>query len=118
MFELVSIMTFCVLGGALTWRVDHARTIRWFFVAYARGQPRRVQVTSPLGENIARIRFAALPIAVLILSLAGLEAAPGRALVLVLAATWNLSPHAWSYPRSATSMPPPSRSTGSRRSTT
>ena len=34
-FELVCIMTFCVLGAALTWRVEHARAIRWFFVAYA-----------------------------------------------------------------------------------
>ena len=52
----------------LTWRVDHARTIRWFFVAYARWSLVAFSA-SPLGENIARIRFAALPIAVLILSL-------------------------------------------------
>ena len=71
-------MTFCVLGGLLTWRVDHARTIRWFFVAYAAASLVAFSVTSPLGENIARIRFAALPIAVLILSLRAWKPLPGR----------------------------------------
>jgi hypothetical protein len=101
MFELVSIMIFCALGGLLTWRVDHARTIRWFFVAYAAASLVAFSVSSPLGENIARVRFVALPIAVLILSLRAWRPFPVAALALVLAATWNLSPHAWSYSRSA-----------------
>jgi hypothetical protein len=101
MFELVSIMTFCVLGGLLTWRVDHARTIRWFFVAYAAVSLVAFTVSSPLGENIARVRFVALPMTVLILSLRAWRPFPVAALALVLAATWNLSPHAWSYSRSA-----------------
>ena len=101
MFELVSIMIFCTVGGLLTWRVDHARTIRWFFVAYAVASLVAFSVTSPLGENIARIRFASLPIAVLILSLRAWKPLPVAALVLVLAASWNLSPHAWSFSRSA-----------------
>ena len=92
-----AIMTFCVLGGLLTWRVDHARTIRWFFVAYAAASLVAFAVASPLGENIARVRFAALPIAVLVLSLRGWRPLPVAALVLVLAGSWNLSPHAWSY---------------------
>ena len=101
MFELVSIMIFCVFGALLTWRVDHARTIRWFFVAYAAASLVAFTVSSPLGENIARVRFVALPIAVLILSLRAWRPLPVAAVVLVLAATWNLSPHAWSYSRSA-----------------
>jgi hypothetical protein len=101
MFELVSIMTFCLLCGLLTWRVDHARTIRWFFVAYAAASLVAFSVSSPLGENIARVRFVALPITVLILSLRAWRPFPVAALALVVAATWNLSPHAWSYSRSA-----------------
>jgi hypothetical protein len=101
LFELVSIMTFCVVGGLLTWRVDHARTIRWFFVAYAAASLVAFLVSSPLGENIARVRFAALPIIVLILSLRAWRPFPVAVLVLVLAGVWNLSPHAWSYSRSA-----------------
>jgi hypothetical protein len=100
-FELVCIMTFCVLGAALSWRVEHARAIRWFFVAYAVVSLATYAFTTPLGENIARVRLVALPIAVLILSLRSWRPLPVAAVVLVLAATWNLAPHAWSYSRSA-----------------
>jgi len=98
-FELVSILTFCVLGAVLTWRVERARAIRWFFVAYAVVSLGAYVFTSPLGENIARVRLAALPIAVLILSLRSWRPLPVVAVVLVLAASWNLSPHAWSFSR-------------------
>lgn len=99
-FELCSIMLFCVLGGLLTWHVESARMIRWFFVAYAAASIAAFAVASPLGENIARVRFAALPIAVLVLSLRSWRPLPVVALVLVLAGSWNLSPHAWSFSRS------------------
>ncbi len=98
-FELISILVFCGLGGSLTWRVEGARTIRWFFVVYAVVTLASYAVTSPLGENIARVRFAALPIAVLVLSLRGWRPMPVAAVALLLAASWNLSPHAWSYSR-------------------
>jgi hypothetical protein len=98
-FELCSIMLFCGLGGALTWHVESARTIRWFFVAYAAVSLVTFAVASPLGENIARVRFAALPIAVLVLSLRSWRPLWVAALALVLAASWNLSPHAWSFSR-------------------
>ncbi|HEV8603505.1 MAG TPA: hypothetical protein VGQ68_08965 [Gaiellaceae bacterium] len=98
-FELISILVFCGLGGSLTWRVEGARTIRWFFVVYAVVTLASYAVTSPLGENIARVRFAALPIAVLVLSLRGWRPLPVAAVALLLAASWNLSPHAWSYSR-------------------
>ena len=103
--ELVASLLFCVLGAILTWRVEHARTIRWFFVAYGVAVLASYIVASPLGENIARVRFAALPIAVLVLSLRGWRPLPVAALALVLAATWNISPHAWSYSRGVSEQP-------------
>jgi len=99
LFELCSILLFCGLGGILTWHVESARMIRWFFVAYAAASVVAFAVASPLGENIARVRFAALPIAVLVLSLRSWRPLPVTALVLVLAGSWNLSPHAWSFSR-------------------
>ena len=54
--ELVCIMTFCVLGAALTWRVERARAIGWFFVAYAAVSLVTFAFATPLGENIARVR--------------------------------------------------------------
>jgi hypothetical protein len=98
-FELGSILLFCTLGGILTWHVEIARTIRWFFIAYAAASLVAFAVASPLGENIARVRFAALPIAVLVLSLRSWRPLPVAALALVLAGSWNLSPHAWSFSR-------------------
>jgi hypothetical protein len=100
-FELFSILLFCTIGGALTWQVESARMIRWFFVAYAVASVVAYAVASPLGENIARVRFAALPIAVLVLSLRSWRPLPVVALVLVLAGFWNLSPHAWSFSRAS-----------------
>jgi hypothetical protein len=98
-FELMAVLLFCGLGGALTWRVERARMIRWFFVAYGVACLAAFIIASPLGENIARIRFAALPIAVLVLSLRSWRPVPVAAAALILAAAWNLSPHAWSYSR-------------------
>jgi hypothetical protein len=98
-YELVCILTFCVLGAALTWRVEHTRAIRWFFVAYAVVSLITYAFASPLGENIARVRLVALPIAVLVLSLRSWKPLPVAAVVLVLAGTWNIAPHAWSYTR-------------------
>ena len=100
-FELVSILLFCCVGAALTWRVERARTIRWVFVAYGLVSVAAFLVASPLGENIARIRFAALPIAVLVLSLRSWRPLPVAAVALVLAGSWNLSPHAYSFARAS-----------------
>ena len=100
-FELASILAFSVIGALLTWRVESARAIRWIFVAYGVASIASFLVASPLGENIARVRFAALPIAVLVLSLRSWRPLPVAAIALVLAASWNLSPHAWSFTRAS-----------------
>jgi hypothetical protein len=100
-FELACILTFCIFGALLTWRVEYARALRWFFVAYGVVSLATYAFTSPLGENIARVRLAALPIAVLVLSLRRWRPLPVAALVLVLATMWNLGPHAWALSRSA-----------------
>jgi hypothetical protein len=100
-FELLCVLTFCVLGALLTWRVEYARTFRWFFVAYGVVSVGAFVFTTPLGENISRVRLAALPIAVLVLSLRRWRPLPVAALVLVLAAFWNLGPHAWAFSRGA-----------------
>ena len=100
-FELLCILTFSVLGALLTWRVEYARALRWFFVAYGVVSLATYAFTTPLGENIARVRLAALPIAVLVLSLRRWRPLPVAALVLVLATVWNLGPHAWALSRSA-----------------
>ena len=100
-FELFCILVFCVFGALLTWRVEYASALSWFFIAYGVVSLATYAFTSPLGENIARVRLAALPIAVLVLSLRRWRPLPVAALVLVLAAMWNLGPHAWALSHSA-----------------
>jgi hypothetical protein len=98
-YELVSAVGFCVLGAALTWRVEAARALRWVFVAYLPAILLAYAIPSELGANVARLRYAAIPIGVLIFSLRGWRPRKVAVVALALAAAWNLSPLAWSYAR-------------------
>src|SRR3954468_8571078 len=98
--EFAAAGTFCVLGLALTWRVAAARTLRWVFVAYLAACTAAFFVSSPLGENIARLRFVAAPIAVLILSLRDWRPRIVCAGALALAVSWNVTPLAASFAHS------------------
>ena len=60
---------FCGLGILLTWRVAAAGVLRWMYVVYLVACTAAYLVPSSLGENIARLRYAAIPIAILTLSL-------------------------------------------------
>jgi hypothetical protein len=104
-WQLAAVATFCTLGVALTWRVDRAQALRWFFVALFAVCLFSYLVPSPVGENVARIRFVALPIAVLIVSIRGWRPISVSAVALLLAAMWNLSPHAWSFERGRAEQP-------------
>jgi hypothetical protein len=98
-WQLGAVAIFCVFGVALTWNVERAQLLRWFFVALFAVCLVSYIVPSPVGENVARIRFVALPIGVLIFSLRGWRPVPVAAFALLLAAAWNLTPHAWSFER-------------------
>ncbi len=104
-WQLAAVASFCTLGVALTWRVERARTLRWFFVALFVACLVSYLVPSPVGENVARIRFIALPLAVLIFSIRGWRPIPVAAFALLLAAIWNLTPHAWSFERGRAEQP-------------
>jgi hypothetical protein len=54
-------------------------------------------IPSAIGENVLRIRYAAIPIAVLTLSLRRWRPLPVALGVLALAVTWNVSPLLFSY---------------------
>ena len=99
--QFAAAATFCLLGVAATWGVDRARPLMCIFVAYLIACSLAFALPSAVGENIARLRFMALPVAVLALSLRHWRPrAPAMAL-LVLAALWNLTPLGWTVDRSA-----------------
>jgi hypothetical protein len=95
--ELASSLTFCAFGIGLTWRVERARLLRWVFVVYGVACTLAYLIPSPIGENIARLRFAAVPITVLVLSLRRWRPYFVALVALGLAAAWNVSPLAASF---------------------
>ena len=95
--ELAAALTFCVLGAALSWRVERARTLRWIFVVYLLACLAAFAIPSAVGENVARLRYAAIPLAVLLLSLRRWRPLPLCLGALCLAIAWNVSPIAGSY---------------------
>jgi hypothetical protein len=97
--EFAAAGTFCLLGLGLTWRVAEARALRWLYTAYLGACTVAFVVPSPIGENIARLRFAAAPIAVLTMSLRNWRPRLVCLGVLVLAVSWNVTPLAASFVR-------------------
>jgi hypothetical protein len=99
--ELLAALTFCGIGLGVTWRVERARILRTLFAAYAVLCVVAYVVPSDIGANVARLRFAAIPIAALTLSLRRWRPWPVAAVAFALACSWNLSPLAWSLVRSS-----------------
>ena len=78
--EFAAACVFCGLGIVLTWRVAAAGVLRWMYVVYLVACTAAYLVPSSLGENIARLRYAAIPIAILTLSLRRWRPLPARRL--------------------------------------
>ena len=95
--ELVAALAFCSIGLAMCWGVERARVLRWIFVVYAAACVAAFVVPSELGGNIARLRFAALPIGVLLFALRQWKPRILGVAALVLGLSWNLSPLVASY---------------------
>jgi hypothetical protein len=98
--ELLAACVFCLGGAALTWRVEHARVLLWVFLAYLVGCLGVFVIPSAVGENVARLRFLSLPVAVLALSLRRWRPLPVALAALLLAVSWNVTPLAFSFVKS------------------
>ena len=96
---LVAACLFSVLGVVLTWRVDRARLLRPIFAAYLAACVAVYAIPSEVGGNIMRLRYAAIPLAVLALSLRRWRPLPVCLAALALAAFWNATPLVADYAR-------------------
>ena len=95
--ELIPALIFCALGVIGTWGVERARPLLCFFVVYCVACIVAFAVPSQVGENIERIRFAALPIAMLMFSLRRWRPLWLSLPALLLATSWNVTPLAASF---------------------
>ena len=98
--ELVPVCIFCIGGAALTWRVDGGSVLRSVFLVYLVGCICVFAVPSAVGENVARLRFLALPVMVLALSLRKWRPLPLALPILLLTFSWNVTPLAFSFAKS------------------
>jgi hypothetical protein len=94
--ELVAVLSFCLLGAALTRRVERARILNLLFLAYGAVCLLAYVIPSGLGENVVRLRYAAVPIAALTLSLRRWRPLPVAIATFGLALSWNMSPIVYS----------------------
>jgi hypothetical protein len=92
---------FCALGIALVWRIEHARVLRGVFIVYSAVVAVSFAVPSGLGDNVLRLRFLALPLALLVASLRRWRPWPVVLAAVVLGGVWNVSPLAAGWTRSA-----------------
>ena len=99
-FHLADVATgvaFCLTGAAFTWRVESARVLRYVFAVYLAAILASYLVPSELGGNIARLRFAAIPLAILVFSLRRWRPLVVGIAVVALAVSWNATPLAASF---------------------
>ena len=99
--ELLAALTFSIFGFALTWRLERARILNALFAAYTLLCLLAYAVPSDIGANVARLRFAAIPLAALTLALRRWRPWPVAVVAFGLACSWNLSPLVWSLARSS-----------------
>jgi len=83
---------FCAVGMVCTWRVERARVLRYVFGAYAVAILAVYLVPSGLGVNVARLRYIAVPLALLVIGLRRWRPLAPMLAVLGLALVWNVTP--------------------------
>ncbi|HET8528577.1 MAG TPA: hypothetical protein VFL60_06685 [Gaiellaceae bacterium] len=95
--EAAAAVLFCALGIVFTWRVERARVLRYFFAVYLVACVGLYVVPSAVGENVVRLRYVAIPLAVLVFSLRDWRPRGAAFVVLLLASSFNVSPLVSSY---------------------
>ena len=99
--EAAAAFVFCGIGIACTLRLENARLLRYVFIAYAVAVAVFYVVPSGLGDNIARLRFVAVPLALLVLALRRWRPVKVSVAVLALALSWNVTPLAAGWARAS-----------------
>jgi hypothetical protein len=97
-WDLAAALVFCSFGTVLTWDDERTRMLRFLFPVYGLACVAAFNVPSALGgDNVIRLRYVAIPVAVLILGLREWRPRLLGAVAMVLAISWNLTPLATSF---------------------
>ena len=99
--ELAGALVFCAFGVVLSWRIERARALRFVFPVYALACIVAYVVPSAVGDNVIRVRYVAIPVAVLLLSLREWRPRLLAFVALGLAISWNVTPLADSFTKSS-----------------
>lgn len=99
--DFLPAVAFAGLGILATRRVDGARALRALFVLYGLACAVFFVVPSELGGNLARLKYAALPLALLAIGLRGWRPLRVAVPLAAVAAVWNLAPVAGNVARAA-----------------
>jgi hypothetical protein len=99
--DFVPALAFAALGLAATLRVERARPLAGVFAVYAIACSLVFLVPAEVGGNIVRVRYLAVPLALLVIALRGWR--PLRLVVplMAVACIWNLAAIAGNFERSA-----------------
>ena len=95
--EFAAGVLFCVTCIAMTWRIENARALRFVFAVYLTALVAAFVVPSAIGENVVRLRYAAVPLVVLVFTLRRWRPRAFGVAVVALAIAWNVTPLVWSY---------------------
>ncbi|MGH9127645.1 MAG: hypothetical protein ACRDY2_01450 [Acidimicrobiales bacterium] len=102
--DLAWIVGFCALGIAMTWRVPRARPLRLAFVAYGLVSIVMFLVPNPVGAMMARLRYAAIPLMILVAGLRNWRPRRACLAAVVGAASWSIPPIATFFAGAKTSV--------------
>jgi hypothetical protein len=96
--EAVEAIGFCLGGIALTWHAERVMLLRGFFGVYLVAVLASWAIPSGLGHDVARVRFLALPLVLLLAALRRWRPLPVVLAAVALAGVWNVAPLAaqWS----------------------
>jgi hypothetical protein len=99
--QLVPAVIFCVLGALITRAPGRARPLLGLFIVYLAACVTFFIVPTELGANVERLRYAAIPLALLALSLAAWRPLALAVPLLALACVWNVTPLIANYRHAA-----------------
>jgi hypothetical protein len=100
-YEAVPAWIFCIVCIALVWHIEGATVLRGVFAVYFATIALAFAIPSGLGDNVNRLRYLALPLALLIVALRRWRPLPVTLAVVLLAGAWNVAPLAAGWTRSA-----------------